>query len=88
VLDTKWKNIKYSPWTKTLAFVVVWLCAVAAAGSAAFLGLNYETIKSDSYYDTQQFRSQFGSLVRDAVIFYVELGSEEKINPRVTPRKE
>ncbi len=86
-MDTKWKNIKYSAGTKTFAFVVVWLCAVAAAGSAAFLGLNYETIKSDSYYDTQQFRSQFGGLVRDAVIFYVELGSEEKIKSSGNPQE-
>lgn len=78
-MDIKWKSIKYSPGAKIAAFVVVWLCVMVAAGSAVFLGINHHTINSKSYYDTYQFKNQFGALVRDAVAFNVELGSEEKI---------
>ncbi|SFR18523.1 Signal transduction histidine kinase [Desulfoscipio geothermicus DSM 3669] len=78
-MDTKWKNFKYSPGAKISAFVMVWLCVMVAAGSAVFLGINHHTINSDSYYDTYQFKNQFGSLVRDAVALNVELVSEEEI---------
>lgn len=78
-MDTKWKNIKSAPGASIFAFVVVWLCAVVAFGSAAFLGFNHQTTGSNSYYDTRQFKDKFGALVWDTVVYHVELESEEKI---------
>jgi len=78
-LDTKLKNVKYSPGAKITAFVIVWLCAMSAAGSFIWWVYHQDTKTSESYYDTYQFKNEFSVLVHNAVEYNVELKSETNI---------
>lgn len=78
-MDTKWKNIKYSPVTKTMAFIIVWLSVMCVAGSGLFMLYHHDVRTSKSYYDTSRFKNQFGMLNRDAVDFHVKLKNEANV---------
>ncbi|MTI84322.1 MAG: HAMP domain-containing histidine kinase [Firmicutes bacterium] len=78
-MDTKLKNVKYSPGAKIAAFIIVWLCVMSTVGSGLFLLYHYDTLNSKTYYDTSNFKHQFGRLVQDALEFNVKLKSEANI---------
>ncbi|TYO93935.1 sensor histidine kinase [Desulfallas thermosapovorans] len=78
-MDTKLKSIKYSTGAKVAAFVVVWLCVMSAVGSAVFLLYHQDIVENKSYYDTYEFKSEFGKQIYDVVEFYVKLKSEANI---------
>jgi signal transduction histidine kinase len=78
-LDTKSRNIKYSPGLKAFAVIFVWLCIMSVVGSSAFLIYNQRIITSASYFETGKFKSEFSRLVHNTVEYYVKLKSEEHI---------
>jgi len=78
-LDTKLKNVKYSPGAKIIAFIIVWLCVMSAVGSFIFMGYHHDTINSNSYYDTHRFKNELSILVHNAVEFNVKLKNEAHI---------
>jgi signal transduction histidine kinase len=78
-LDTKSRNIKYSPGLKAFAGILVWLCIMSVVGSSAFLIYNQRIITSTSYFETGKFKSEFSRLVHNTVEYYVKLKSEEHI---------
>lgn len=78
-MDTKSRNIKYSPAAKIFAAVIVWICFLIALGSGSFLLINREYLSVDNYYDTYIFQDNFGRLVHNVVELNVKLKNEVNI---------
>jgi hypothetical protein len=64
---------------KAVAVVLIWLCFLGVIGSGIFLLYNSQIVNSKSYYDTYEFKYQFGSLVNETVLANVKLKSVEGI---------
>jgi signal transduction histidine kinase len=77
-LDIKLKNIKYSTGTKTIAVILVWLCFMSAAISGLYLLYHEDILTSNHYYETREFKAEYGSLVQDVVILNVRLENGER----------
>lgn len=78
-MDTKSKNIKYSIGLKITAVILVWLCFMSSVGSGIFLIYNRGNLRGETYYDTSKFKSEFSSLIYNAVELNIVLKSEESI---------
>jgi signal transduction histidine kinase len=78
-LDIKWKNIKYSSGLKLIAAIILWLSALCFV-ACGIAGLYYEEeITSSSYYETSDFKENFGRLTHNVVELNVELKNEKYI---------
>ena len=78
-MDIKLKDIKYSVGAKVTAGILVWLFFMVTFASVAFLLSNHQTIFSKSYYESNQFQTEFARLVHNTIEFNVKLKNEEKI---------
>lgn len=78
-MDIKLKNISYAAGTKAAAIVLAWLCFLCIVWSSLFLMINQDIAKSENYYESYRFGSEFGRLAYDAVLLNVKLKSEENI---------
>ncbi|MGB7605340.1 MAG: HAMP domain-containing sensor histidine kinase [Lutisporaceae bacterium] len=83
-MDIKLKNARYSIVTKTIAVILVWLCFVSAVMSGVYLIDNQHIIKSESYYETSGFKSEFYSLVYNAIELKMKQNIKYVIKDRIS----
>ena len=78
-MDTKWKNISYSPGLKIAAAVLLWLSLVGAFADGLFVLYNHDTLNGKSYFDTGEFQTEYARLLHDTVKYHIQMKSEENI---------
>lgn len=78
-MGIKLKNARYSIVTKTIAVILVWLCFVSAAMSGVYLIDNKDIVNSKSFYETNEFKSEFSRMLYNTV----ELKVKQKVSDRM-----
>lgn len=78
-MGIKLKNARYSIFTKTIAVILVWLCFVSAAMSGVYLIDNKDIVNSKSFYETNEFKSEFSRMLYNTV----ELEVKQKVSDRM-----
>lgn len=78
-MDTKLKDIKYSMGTKVVAVMILWLSIMGSLSSGILLLFHGEKIDSKSYYDTNEFKYEFGELANNVLDINLNLKNEESI---------
>lgn len=78
-MGIKLKNARYSIFTKTIAVILVWLCFVSAAMSGVYLIDNKDIVNSKSFYETNEFKSEFSRMLYNTV----ELKVKQKVSDRM-----
>lgn len=79
----KWKSIKYSNVTKLIAVFLLWLSMMSFIGSNIYLAYYNSYQNSNTFYETNKFKNEFGRLVYDVIESNVVLKSPKNVKASV-----